>query len=149
MRNVMADPLSIAGLVLAIPAVAELLLAYFADTKDAKIEIQRYATDLFSLKGILEYIESISSVQSDNEIYKYESAEFAQLLQATRDTLQDLKMSLELKKSSLGYIMQRMTWSQKKRAVQEYFARLERLKTGFLIVMMGDNLYVLYVVALI
>lgn len=136
----MADPVSVAGLVLAIPPIVGMLMTYYSDTKEAKADVQHHAADLFSLKGILEYIESVRAGQSENDVYKYDSSDFARLLEATREALRDLQASLKPKASALGHLMQRVTWSHKKKEVQEQFTRLERLKSGFMITMMGDSL---------
>lgn len=135
----MADGVSIAGLILAIPPIVEMLVTYYTDVKDAKTEIKRHATDLLSLKGIFEYIQSVQAIKSD-DVYKYDSSDFLQLVEATSDALQGLQLVLQPKDSLFGYVMQRVTWTHKKKEVQEHFARLERMKSAFVAVMMGDNL---------
>jgi len=135
----MADGVSIAGLVLAIPPIVSILVTYYTDVKDAKTEIQHHATDLLSLKGIFEYIQSVQLTKSD-DVYKYESSDFRHLVEATSNTLQDLQLTLQSKPSFLGHVKQRATWNHKKKEVQEHFARLERMKSGFVAVMMGDSL---------
>ncbi|KAF2678620.1 hypothetical protein K458DRAFT_376199 [Lentithecium fluviatile CBS 122367] len=96
----MADPISITGLALAIPPLVEALMRFYADTKDAKADLQRHAADLFSLKGILEYIESVRAAQADNALYKYDASDFAQLLAAARDILRELQESLQPQRHS-------------------------------------------------
>ena len=136
----MGDPVSITGLVLAIPPIVESLISYYGDAKNAKSDIQRYTTDLFSLKGIFEYIESVRTIKSQNGSCKYESPDFALLLKASAETLLSIQSSLETKRSSFSHAMQQVTWSHKKKEIQGHFERMERLKSGILTVMMGDSL---------
>jgi hypothetical protein len=136
----MADPLSIAGLVLAIPVVVQQLMIYYSETKDAKKDVQQFAAELFALRGILEYIESTRVSHTENDVYKYDSTEFKQMLADTQDTLAGVQAVLEQKKSRMGQLVQRATWSQKKKEVHEHLTRIERLKSGFMVVMMGDSL---------
>jgi len=135
----MADGVSIAGLILAIPPIVEMLVTYHTDVRDAKTEIQRHATDLLSLKGIFEYIQSVQAIKSD-DVYKYESSNFLHLVEATSDVLQDLQLALQPKDCLFGHVMQRVTWTHKKKEVEKHFARLERMKSAFAAVMMGDSL---------
>ena len=138
----MGDPISVAGLALAIPPIVVNLISYYSDVKNAGSDIQQYATDLLSLKGIIEYVESVGAVQSANYVYKFDSADFALLVKASADTLQSLHLILETKRtaSSLHKAVHHMTWNHKKTEVKGYFERLERLKSGFLTIMMGDSL---------
>jgi hypothetical protein len=138
----MGDPISIAGLALAIPPIISNLISYYSDVKNAGSEIQQYAADLFSLKGILEYAESVRAIQSANDVYKFDSSDFALLVKACAEALQSLHVLLETRRttSSLHNAMHRMTWNHKKAEVKGYFERLERLKSGFLTIMMGDSL---------
>lgn len=138
----MGDPISLAGLALAIPPIVSNLIGYYSDVKNAGSEIQQYAADLFSLKGILEYVESVRAIQCANDVYKFESADFELLVKASAEALQSLHAILETKRttSSLHNAVHRMTWNHKKAEVKGYFERLERLKTGFLTIMMGNSL---------
>lgn len=138
----MCDPISVAGLALAVPTIVSKLINYYSDAKNARSDIQQYATDLFSFKGTMDYIESVRRIQSADDIYKYESADFALLVKASAETLQNLQLALDAKRSSssLDHFVQRVTWNHKKNEVQGYFERLERLKGAFLTIMMGDNL---------
>ncbi|PVH98874.1 hypothetical protein DM02DRAFT_629866 [Periconia macrospinosa] len=93
----MADPISIAGIILAIPPVAQLLLNYYTDAKKGKADIKRYIGELMSLKGSLDYIESI-------------------------------------------YFGEKVTWGNKKKDIKSHSDKLERVKSGVLMVVMGDSL---------
>ncbi|KAF2188023.1 hypothetical protein K469DRAFT_685351 [Zopfia rhizophila CBS 207.26] len=140
----MGEPLSVIGVVLAIPAVIKLLLGYCSDTKGAKKDIQGHITELFTLKGILEHIKNQQDTFHAGPIPsmppKYASKEFLQVLAATNQILQSLQMSLEPKQSCFGQSVQRMTWTFKKGEVEEQFRRLERAKTWFIVMMTADNL---------
>jgi hypothetical protein len=138
----MADPVSIAGLVLAIPPVVRVLMSFSDDFKAAKTDITSHIGDLLTLKGILEYIQSIQAMQSDTDVYRFESSEFERLLEVTWSTIHALQQQLQPKKSSLGRSLQRVAWTFKKREVAEQLSRLERLKSAFLMILMGDNMWV-------
>jgi hypothetical protein len=138
----MADPVSIAGLVLAIPPVVKALLSFSSDLKAAKTDIASHIGDLLTLKGILEHIQSIQAMQSGTDVYRFESSEFERLLEITWSTIHSLQQQLQPKKSSIGQYLQRVTWSFKKKEVTEQLSRIERLKSAFLMILMGDNLWV-------
>jgi hypothetical protein len=138
----MADPVSIAGLVLAIPPVVKALLSFSSDLKAAKTDIASHIGDLLTLKGILEHIQSIQAMQSGTDVYRFESSEFERLLEITWSTIHSLQQQLQPKKSSIGQSLQRVTWSFKKKEVTEQLSRIERLKSAFLMILMGDNLWV-------
>ena len=138
----MCDPISVGGLALAVPPIVSNLITYYSDAKNARSDIQQYATDLFSFKGIMDYIESVRRIQSANDIYKYESADFALLVKASAETLQNLQLALDTERSSssLDQSVQRVTWNHKKKEVQGYLERLEQLRGAFVTIMMGDSL---------
>ncbi|KAL8860992.1 MAG: hypothetical protein Q9178_002505 [Gyalolechia marmorata] len=138
----MCDPISVAGVALAVPAIVSNLVTYYSDAKNARSDIQQYVTDLFSFNGTLDYIESVRTIQSADDIYKYESADFALLVKASAEILQNLQLALDTKRSSssLDQFVQRVTWNHKKKEVQGYFERLEQLKAAFVTIMMGDSL---------
>jgi hypothetical protein len=92
----MADPVSMVGLVIAIPSIVQALMAYCSDAKSATEEISTYIADLFSLQGILQYIQTArtpSSQQADAS--KYNSAEIDQLLEMTKKEIRGLQTALE------------------------------------------------------
>lgn len=96
----MGDPISVAGLALAIPPIVSNLISYYEDVKNARSEIQQYATDLLSLKGILEYVESVRAIQSANDVYKFDSGDFALLVKACAEALQSLHALLESRRGA-------------------------------------------------
>jgi hypothetical protein len=141
----MADPVSIAGLVLAIPLLVDALMSFSSDVKAAKTEICNYVGDLLTIKGILEYLETTQAIQSATDIYRFESSEFVRLLEASWSTVHLLQQSLLPRRSALGQSLQRITWAFKKKEVTEQLARIERLKSAFLMVLMGDHMWALLV----
>jgi hypothetical protein len=112
----MADPVSIAGLVLATPPVVRVLMSFSDDFKAAKTDITSHIGDLLTLKGILEYIQSMQAMQSGTDVYRFESSEFERLLEVTWSTIH---AHLQPKKSSLGRSLQRVAWTFKKREFAE------------------------------
>jgi hypothetical protein len=136
----MADSVSIAGLVLAIPPLVNAFMSFSSDIKAAKTEISNYVGDLLTIKGILEYLETVQAIQSDTDVYRFESFGFLRLLEASWSTIHLLQRSLLPKKSALEQSLQRISWAFKKKEVTEQLARIERLKSAFLMVLMGDNM---------
>jgi len=133
----------IVGIALAIPAIVQTLFTYYTDTKEAKQDIASYVSELFSLKGIIEYIEIVQKTESGTlSKSRYESNEFERLVEVTNKSLEELQSTLKPKFGGPS-LVQRMTWSLKKKEVQEKFARLQSLKTGFLMVLTADNLSVI------
>lgn len=98
------------------------------------------ASELFSLQGVLQYIDSVRKIQAGDDVYKYDASAFQQLLDDTEAALGSLREALEVKKSPFERVVQRGTWTFRKTQVQEHFAKLERLKASFLVVGMGDGL---------
>jgi len=139
----MADPVSIAGLILAIPLLVDALMSFISDVKAAKTEICNYIGDLLTIKGILEYLETTRAIQSDTDVYRFESSEFVRLLEASWSTVHLLQRLLQPRRSALEQSMQRITWAFKKKEVTEQLARIERLKSAFLMVLMGDHMWAL------
>jgi hypothetical protein len=136
----MGDPLSVAGLVLAIPPVVAGIISMTSDYKDAKKDIQTHIGALFTIKGILEYIQSVQMMSSSTDVYNFESDEFVSLLKTTNSTIGKLQDSLKSKKSAFGQSVQRATWHWKKKEILEQLDGLERLKSNFLMIMLGDNM---------
>jgi hypothetical protein len=134
----MADPISMGGLVPTIPPVVQALMSFSSDSKAAKTDIASYIADLLTPKGILEHIKSIQAMQSDKGVYRFELAEFVRLLKVSWSTMHALQQDLKPKKSSLGQSLQRVTWSFKKKVVAEPLSCIERLKSAFLMILMGD-----------
>lgn len=50
----MVEPLSLAGILIAIPSVATALITIASDIKEARKDMQNLVGDLFTLKGVLE-----------------------------------------------------------------------------------------------
>src|SRR5436189_4830135 len=140
----MADPISIAGLVLTIGCVIQTPLNYGSDAKDAKGDIQSLNTELFTLKGILEQIkyqqEAISAGSTSPMSAKYDSEELSRMLGFASKVLQSLQKSLTPSRFHFGQTIQRLAWPLKKEEVQKQVARLERVKTCFIILITTDNL---------
>jgi hypothetical protein len=140
----MADPLSIAGLILAIGGVVQILVNYGSDAKDARKDIQSLTTELFALKGVLEHIEyqqrAFSADPTSPKSVKYDSQEFSRMLESAKELLESLRKSLKPAQSHFGQSVQRMAWPLKKDDVQKQIARIERVKTWLIVVMTTDNL---------
>ncbi|EAW10805.1 uncharacterized protein ACLA_052780 [Aspergillus clavatus NRRL 1] len=133
----MADPLSIAGLLLQAIEIAGKVYDFAKQVKDAKSEIRELFGELFALKAVFEQmrIERIadSSLKSDTSPSPFRDA----LLKANtvlEEILEDL-MSRSLRQSRLS----RLGWPGRKASLQGSIAQLERLKTYFILVIMNDK----------
>jgi hypothetical protein len=124
--------------------MVQTLLNYSSDAKDAKRDIQILSTEIFALKGILEQIksqqEAVSAGSAPFISAKYNSEEFSRILRFASEVLQSLQKSLTPSQSHFGQSIQRLAWPLKKDEVQKQVARLERVKTWFIILMTTDNL---------
>lgn len=133
--------MSIAGLALAIPLILEGLMAFSSDFKAAKKEIVAYVGDLFTLEGILAYIESMRAVQTWAKMNQHDSAAFTRLLEGTRPTIILLQRSLQPKNLHFRQSSQCLTWNLKKKKAHENLDRIGKLKDTLLLVLMGDSPY--------
>lgn len=140
----MADPISVTSLVLAIGGVVQALLKYSTAAKEARNDIQTISVELFALKGILEHVEYQQQVEfiasGSPPPGKFDSDEFLQILRSASQFLQSLQISLEPSQSRFGRSIQSLKWPFKKEDVQKHIAKLERIKSWFILVMTSDHL---------
>lgn len=140
----MADPLSIAGLVIAIGGVVQALVNYSSDASQAGKDIQSLTTELFALKGVLEHIQyqqqTFPSDSYSSKSTKYDSQEVSRIVEFTKELLDSLQKSLKPAKSHFGQSVQHLKWPMKKDEVQKQIGRIERVKTWLIVVMTTDNL---------
>jgi len=130
----MADPLSIAGLILAVGSAAQTVLSYALDAKDADQDISSLLTELLAVKG---FLEQLHSDQQDGRAFQ--SLEFAELLQSGVRVIRDLESDLGQPVSKIRGVLRRLKWPLKKDDVQKHVERLERLKTYCLLVLVRQS----------
>ncbi|KAH5431275.1 hypothetical protein HBI23_230830 [Parastagonospora nodorum] len=121
----MVEPLSSAGILIAIPPVAAALITIASDIKEARKDMQNLVGDLSTLKGVLEYVQSVRKMSFDKEKQNFDSAQFDGLLHDAGSILAALKLSLKVGDST---------------EVLEHRQRLEEVKSAMLMVIMGDSL---------
>ncbi|KAH4191025.1 hypothetical protein HBH42_119640 [Parastagonospora nodorum] len=136
----MVEPLSLAGILIAIPPVAAALITIASDIKEARKDIQNLVGDLFTLKGVLEYVQSVRIISFDKEKHNFDSAQFDGLLHDAGSILAALKLSLKVGDSVVAQKWKSIKWHFKKTEVLEHRQRLEEVKSAMLMVMMGDSL---------
>ncbi|EAT82221.1 hypothetical protein SNOG_10827 [Parastagonospora nodorum SN15] len=121
----MVEPLSLAGILIAIPPVAAALITIASDIKEARKDIQNLVGDLFTLKGVLEYVQSVRIISFDKEKHNFDSAQFDGLLHDAGSILAALKLSLKVGDSVVAQKWKSIKWHFKKTEVLEHRQRLE------------------------
>ncbi len=130
----MADPLSIAGLVLAVGGVIKSVVQYCSDVRDAAKEIRTLTTELlaelFALQGALAQLNS-KTISSNPA-----GPEFELMLQSADQALASLAAYLTSGgNSKFGQSMQKLRWNWKKEDVQKHIQRIERVKVWFILLL--------------
>lgn len=131
----MSDPLSIAGLVLAVGSVAQGVLSYAMAVKEAGRDISQLLTELLALKGFLEQIQS----DKQSQAAYFETTEYYELLQTGFQVVRSLELDLNRPVTKIGSVVSRLKWPLKKEDARKHFERLERVKSYFLLVMVRLN----------
>jgi len=142
----MADPLSITGLVLAVGQVLLSLYDYGSNVKDARKDINILSEELFALKGVLEHLKAqhkpvVANLDQSESPWpaRYDPQKFAGMLQSTGEILRSLLKSLEEPKGRFKRSMQSLKWPLDRSDVDKHLARLARVKTWFILVLMTDS----------
>jgi hypothetical protein len=134
----MADPLSIAGLILAVGSAINTLISISVDARDAPTDIQKLRNEL--LVGLLALNGALQHFQNQTQSSQWSSQQFIQMLQTACNTIETLKRDVEKPQSRLARSTQRLTWYWKKDDLAKHLARIERVKTWFLLAMTTDRL---------
>lgn len=134
------DPISFAGLIMQVGSVVWSLIDYGKTVKGASDDISKLSQELFALKGILEHLQSQFNSESLAGLTAYDPKTFTGMIESTDAFLQSLLSSLEKPKLRFKKSMQKLEWPFKKNEVDQHIARLERVKTWFILVLMTDAL---------
>ncbi|KAK3903637.1 hypothetical protein C8A05DRAFT_43162 [Staphylotrichum tortipilum] len=133
----MADPLSVAGLVIAIGGVIKSVVQYCSHVREAANEIRSLTTELlaelFALQGALAQLNSntVPSTQS--------GPEFELVLRSADQALRSLAEYLTAgHNSKFGQSVQKLRWHWKKEEVQKHIQRIERAKVWFILLLTTD-----------
>jgi hypothetical protein len=160
----MADPISLAGLVIAVSQVLSSLYDYGSSLANAREDIRQLSAELFALKGVLEHLHAqhASGITTPPTLptsltplgpqhqgqplsspsrQPYDYDRFADMLRSTHAFLLALQQSLDVpkKKGGLSAKLQRLTWPLNRADVERHVARLERARSWFILVLMTDN----------
>jgi hypothetical protein len=138
----MADLVSLVGILLTLPPVVAAVITIASDIREARKDMQNLAGDLFTIKGVLEYVKSVRDTSSNPDVYQYDGAQFEHLLYDAGSILDALKQSLQIGDSVIIKKWRSVAWHFKKKKVLQLRHRLEHLKGSMMMVMMGNNMYV-------
>lgn len=136
------DPISITGLVIEVSHVLSSLIRYGKAVQTAKSEVRKLSEELFALKGILEHLAAHST-----DIAKWEESEtslfdrdvMARVLHTTNEFLQSLLVDLETSETKFKRLKQALKWPFTQTQVIDHLARLERVKSWLILVLMADH----------
>lgn len=132
----MADPVSISGLVLELGSVIKKLYVYGKAVKDAQWDIIDLCGELSSLKSVLADLRIHPSHSSIQPV-----APEVQLSLASAKAIVD-DLSEKLRPRTAGTtrrVLQSLTWPFDHASVKSTLAKLERLKSRFLLKLMTDS----------
>ena len=143
----MAD---VSGLILTVLGlsfnVASMLYTYAKDVRDARGDIQRLSNELFALTGVLQHMKiqqerapgldvvDLSLIEESN------GSIVREVLQECIEFLQDIHQKLAIPKNRLQAKIQKMRWPFQDNEMRQHLARLERVKTYFMLALMSDDL---------
>ncbi|KAF1816596.1 ankyrin repeat protein [Eremomyces bilateralis CBS 781.70] len=135
----MTDPVSIAGLVIAVGQVATALCSYGAALKDRKEETRSLMLEVFALKGILESVSADFEDRLPRNSDLADEESWPAMVSMTRETLVALQKRLKVPTGVLNNAKRTLTWPFAKRDIDRYIASLERSKTWFLMIIMNET----------
>jgi hypothetical protein len=130
----MADPLSIAGLAIQIGSIVKELYQYGRQAKAAQNDLVGLCSELLVLKSVINDLETEHS--TGNEITR--EPDYLETIQSTQDLIEALSSRLRSKETSKGRLIQSLRWPFDSNEVQATIAKIERLKTWFLLRLMTD-----------
>lgn len=133
----MADPLSIAGLVLTIGDTINKMLKVAADARNAPDDIKALQGEIVQALFVLD--GSLRHLQGQPQPGQFSSKQLVQMLQSAKETLDSLNQDLDDPKTWLARSTQRLAWHWTKDVVAKHVARVERIKMWFLMALTTDN----------
>ncbi|KAK5726582.1 hypothetical protein LTR15_002467 [Elasticomyces elasticus] len=131
----MADPVSATGLVLQVTVVLKQLYEYGKSVKSAQKEIVALKTELYGLKGVLEDIQDEQNAAG----LRPERHEISVMFTMAHEVLLPLNTKLAPSESKLERAAQCLKWPFNQAEYSEKFLKLERIKSWFILYMMGDQ----------
>jgi hypothetical protein len=141
----MPDPFSLASLAIQLGEVIWKLYEYGKQVKEWKGEIRALCEELFALQGVIEHLKQrhesvLKSTIGDSSAEMMRSADFSQMLQTTRDILDELLTRLAIPIGRVHRAARALAWPLTKSDVQAHVNKLARVKAWFVMVMMSDSL---------
>ncbi|KAJ5092536.1 hypothetical protein NUU61_007406 [Penicillium alfredii] len=139
----MADPASIVSLILETGRVITCLINYAHAVQNAKADSRRLSEELFALKGILEHLAAHERApqpdDSKDSTAAIDPAILSRTLYTTSQLLGSLLKDLEEPATKSQRLKQRLTWPFTQDQFNKHLARLERVKSWLILVLMTDN----------
>lgn len=141
------DPISITGLILDTGKIISSLISYAKAVQSAVSEIRKLSEELFALKGILEHLSNDAA----QDVPKWQEAELPdpfnreimmRVLATTNEFLQSLLTDLETPRTKFKRLKQKMQWPFTQEESNGHLARLERVKSWLILVLMADHVSV-------
>ncbi|KAM7215163.1 hypothetical protein V8F06_009481 [Rhypophila decipiens] len=119
----MADPLAIAGLVLAAGDVVKRFIKYCGDVRDASADIRKLNNELFAeLFALQGALSQLNSSQAGLSMAKTRGTEFGLMVQSAHQTFTELANDLGSSGTSNNsrQILLRLKWHWRKEDVQKH-----------------------------
>lgn len=136
------DPVSITGLVIEVSNVLSSLIRYAKTAQNAKSDVRKLSEELFALKGILEHLAAQTDTVTgweESESSPFDSDVMTRVLHTTNEFLQSLLTDLKLSESKFERLKQSLKWPFTQKEVSEHLARLERVKSWLILVLLADH----------
>ncbi|KAI9689609.1 MAG: hypothetical protein M1822_010261 [Bathelium mastoideum] len=133
----MLDPLSVAGLVIAVGQVIAAVSKYPKQVKNAKSDISILLKELLYLQGILVQVQNQFRSQSDAFRVLWRLPEYESVLSSCHEELTALLMKLEPNRGSFKAKFQVPLWPFTKDQLDERIGRLEKVKSGLTLIMLA------------
>lgn len=131
----MPDPISIAGIVLQLGSLLKQLYDYGKSVKSAQKDILHLCTELGALKSILGDVQAARETDAADGPGK----EFLEMLSMAHGLVDSLCERFKARTSLRGKAMQSLKFPFDEDALTSIFAKLERLKSWFLLSLMTEQ----------
>ncbi len=138
----MGDPFSITASVLTVLQVADSLITFIRDLKNASEEHRRVLAEVHGLRNVLHEVEKSSIRAAKKMIQGDHFASLQEPLEICHMHLDDLKMTLAPMQGS-GRARSSMMWKFKRPEIKNILADIERQKTALMMALQIETKFVL------
>ncbi|KAJ5826063.1 hypothetical protein N7474_003201 [Penicillium riverlandense] len=141
----MADPISIAGLIVDVGMIITATITYAKAVRDARSDTQKLSEELFALKGILEHLsvhikpEDSEKLPSYSEAMAFDPELLSSTLKTTHEFLKSLLHDLEEPAGKFKQLKKKLEWPFTQDQFNAYLSRLERVKSWLILVLTSDS----------